>query len=68
MRRLDQGLGFVEQLLAQLLAGPQTGHFDLDVLFGPQSGQADDLPRQIHDIDRIAHVQNVDLAGLLSCM
>ena len=32
---LDQGLGFVEQLLAQLFARAQAGHHDLDVLVGP---------------------------------
>ncbi|OIQ75235.1 hypothetical protein GALL_431020 [mine drainage metagenome] len=50
-------LGLVEQGLGQLLARAQAGDLDLDVLARRAAGQGDHLARQIHDPDRLAHLQ-----------
>ena len=53
----------MEQLLAQFLAGAQADEFDLDVAAGPQPGEPDHLLGEIDDFDRLAHVEDADLAA-----
>ena len=50
----DQGLGFMEQLLAQLLARMRAGSHDLDVLVGSQAPQEDQLAGGVYDNNRLA--------------
>src|SRR3546814_4070115 len=61
-----QRLAVVEQLLVQLLAGTQASEANLDLLVGLQTGEADDLARQLDDPHRLAHVEHVDPPGLSS--
>src|ERR1043166_2720981 len=56
-------LGGVEQRLVQFLAGPQADKADFDVAVGAQPGEPDHLPRQIDDLDRLAHVEDENLAA-----
>ena len=62
----DGRLLAVEQLLVQLLARAQAGEADLDVLFGLQSRETDHLPREVDDLDRLAHIQDEDAAAFPS--
>ena len=55
--------GGVEQLLVQLLAGAQPDIADRDVALGREPGEADHLARQIDDLDRLAHVEDENLAA-----
>jgi hypothetical protein len=52
------------QLLVELLAGPHAGAPDLDVVIRPQAREQNQIPRQIHDLHRLAHIQNADLPAL----
>ena len=56
--------GRVEQLLVELLARPQAGEDDLDVLVGPKPGKLDHPLGEIDDADRLAHVEHEDLAAV----
>ncbi len=53
-------LGIVVQPLVETLARAGADHTDLDVVVGPQTGQADHLPGQTEDRRRLAHVEQVD--------
>src|SRR5688572_1112917 len=55
-RRLDLGC----ELFIELLAGAQAGEQDRHVLVGNESGQADDLFRQIQDPHGLAHLEHGD--------
>src|SRR5580658_6742407 len=50
------------QLFIELFAGPNPRELDLDVLVRPQSGQGDQIAREIENSDWLAHVQYADLA------
>ena len=52
----------VEDLLEELLAGAQAGEADLDVLARGEAREADHVAGQVDDLDRLAHVQDEDLA------
>ncbi len=52
-----------EQLLEQLFARPQTDELDIDVPLHLQPGQFDQVTGQIDNPDRLAHVQDEDLAA-----
>src|ERR1051325_4369260 len=49
-----------DELLAQLLAGPQAHELDVDVLVGDEAGEPDQLLGQVQDPDLPAHFQNGD--------
>ena len=60
--RLDR-LGVVEERLVQLLAGAQADVLDRDrVRVSP--GQARQVAREVHDADRLAHVEDEQVARL----
>src|SRR5881275_58286 len=46
-----------DQLLAQLLAGPQAHELDVDVLVGDEAGEPDQLLGQVQDADLPAHFE-----------
>src|SRR2546430_14918889 len=56
-----------DQLLAQLLAGPQAHELDVDVLVGDEAGEPDQLLGQVQDADLPAHFENGDEIGRASC-
>ena len=49
-----------QQFLEQLLPRPQPGEFDLDIGFAI-ARKADQLPREVDDLHRLAHVENKNL-------
>ena len=49
-----------ELFLIQLFPGPQAGINDLDILIGLEAGETDQVPGQIVDFDRAAHIQHED--------
>src|ERR1039457_2297151 len=51
------------QLFIELLARAHAGELDLYVLLRLQPRQQDQVPGQIHDLDRISHLQDADLAA-----
>src|SRR2546427_778675 len=51
------------QLLVELLAGPEADEADRDVLVGLEAREADHLAREVEDADRLAHVEDEDLAA-----
>ena len=57
-------LGVHEQFLVQLFAGAQTGDLDLHIYARLVTVEAYQAVGQIHDLDRLAHVQHVDAAAL----
>ena len=57
-------LGVHEQFLVQLFAGAQTGDLDLHIYARLVAVEAYQAVGQIHDLDRLAHVQHVDAAAL----
>ena len=52
----------VEECFVQALAGSQARVHDRDPL-RVQPGKTDQVPGQVHDLDRLAHVQDVDVAA-----
>ena len=50
-------------LCKELLARAHPDEFDLDVLVRLKPAQLDHLPRQVHDLDRLAHVEHENLAA-----
>ena len=64
VRRGLHVLALDPQLLEELLARTQAGEDDLDVLAGPEAAERDQLLGQVHDLDRLAHVEDEDLAAL----
>ncbi len=56
-------LGIEEQFLIELLARPGTAEPDLDVAH-LEARQADEVVGQVHDLERLAHVQHEYLAAL----
>ena len=62
MRRRVDGLAVVPQLLVQLLARPRADELDRDVALGLLAREADHVPREVDDADRLAHVEDVDVA------
>jgi hypothetical protein len=51
-----------EQLLEQLLAGPRAGEMHLDVRAGLQSGQTDEIHREIEHAYGLSHVEHEHFA------
>ena len=49
------------ELLVELLARPGADDLDRDVSLGLPAGQADHLPGELEDLDRLAHVEHEDL-------
>ena len=58
----------MEEFFVQFLAGAKADKLDFNVATGPQAGKADHLLGQINDFDRLAHVENADLAAKLGCL
>src|ERR1039458_9813932 len=52
------------QLFVELLAGAHAGKFDLDVFIRPQPRQQNQVPGEVDDLYRFAHIQDADLAAL----
>ena len=61
--RGDDALAGGDQLLVQFFPGPQAGKFDGDVLFRFQAVEPDEIPGHVDDPDRLAHVEDEDLAA-----
>ena len=57
-------LGVHEQFLVQLFAGAQTSDLDLHIYARLVAVEAYQAVGQIHDLDRLTHVQHVDAAAL----
>mgnify|MGYP007134714355 FL=1 len=57
-------LGVHEQFLVQLFAGAQTGDLDLHIYAWLVAVEAYQAVGQIHDLNRLAHVQHVDATAL----
>src|SRR3546814_13964949 len=55
-------LAFVEQLFIELFAGTQAHDLDLDIDIGLQSSEPDHPPCNVHDLDRLTHVEHEDAA------
>jgi hypothetical protein len=51
-----------EQLLEELLARPQARVDDADLALR-ELGEPDHVAREVHDLDRLAHVHHEDLAA-----
>ena len=62
--RRDDPFALGDQLLVELLAGPQAREDDLDVLLRLEAVESDHVPGQIQDPDRLAHLEDEDLAPL----
>ena len=61
---VGSGLGVLaggEEFLVEFLAVAEAGEFDLHV---GAAGEADHALREVHDLDRFAHVEDIDLAAL----
>src|SRR6185312_13319758 len=52
-----------EHLLVQLLARPDPGELNVDVLAWLEAAESDEIGGQVDDPDRLAHVQHEDLAA-----
>src|ERR1039457_7100771 len=52
------------EFLVEFLPGADTGENNFDVLFWPEAREQDEIAGQIQNPDRLAHVQNEDLATL----
>src|SRR5581483_4615919 len=61
--RLADRLALAPELLVQLLPGPDADELDRDVAVGLLAGEADHLPRELEDRDRLAHVEDEHLPG-----
>ena len=59
----ERVLRIVEDFFVELLAGPQAGVFDLDVLVGREAGEGDHPARELVDLDGLAHVEHDDLGA-----
>ena len=54
----------MEQALALLLTWTQFGVNDFDISIGGEPGEADHTPREIDDLDGLAHIEHEDAAAL----
>src|SRR5579862_1573630 len=52
------------QLFVKLLARAHTGELDLDVFMRLQTRQQNQVSGEVHDFDRLTHVQDTDLAAV----
>lgn len=52
------------QLFIEFFTGANAGELDPDVFVRFESGQKNEIPRQVNDLDGLAHVQDADLATL----
>src|SRR5438128_8334590 len=52
-----------EQILVQPLTGAQSGRHDLDIDARPQPARSDEVVGQVHDANRLPHVQHVQVLG-----
>src|SRR5688572_28580656 len=64
VRRALVALVLVEELLEELLAGPEARVDDLDLAAGLLAREPDHLLGEVADLDRLAHVEREDLAAL----
>ena len=62
VRRGRDLLTGADELLVELLARAHADELDLDIAIGLLARQADHVAGEIDDLDRVAHVQHVDLA------
>src|SRR6266850_3359588 len=56
-------LPLIAEFFEQLFARAESSELDLNILIGRKTGDFDQLPRQVHDLDRLAHVQGEDLTA-----
>src|SRR6185437_16131011 len=63
MVRWNRMLLVKEHLLVQLLARPDAGELNVDVLAWLEAAEPDEIRGQVDDLDRLAHVQHEDLAA-----
>src|SRR3569833_75050 len=62
MPRLVGAFEARRELLDQLLTGPNTAVANLDVLVRTETRKRDQVSGEVHDPNRLAHIENEDLA------
>src|SRR5207253_7390843 len=59
-----EALGIQPELLREFLSRTQTGKYDGNILVWFEPGEPDDLPGKIQNTNRLAHIQDKNLAAV----